>query len=310
MPNFKISGTKISRIKERNFDLEKDLQLLTEENLDEIFGLEFVSGKKNKQFIVRNFIIDTLAFDPQSKSLVIIEYKKDESYSVIDQGFNYLSLLFNNKADFVLEFNERLGKALGKNDIQWDQSRVLFVAPSFTPYQLGAISFKDLPFELWKTELFEDGLVSFNQVKPIEAEESIKKVTKNNTINKVSSEIKVFSIEEHYKKASTSTSAMLDEIRARIKQLDSNINEKPVGNYIGFKMSWYNFATIHVFRDKLRVSLRKNELTKDFKKLFQRIPESYKWGKTPLWWIDVKSDKTIDYVMPIIRESYDAAPDK
>ncbi len=310
MPIFKINGSQLTRIKERSFNLEKDLQILTEENLEEVFGIQFVSGKKNKQFIVRNFIIDTLAFDPETKSFVIIEYKRDESFSVIDQGFNYLGLMLNNKADFVLEYAEKTEKSIKRTDIDWTQSRVMFIAPSFTLHQLGAVAFKDLPIELWEAELFEKEIVSFDQIKPTEAEESITKVTKSKAIRKVSSEIKVYSIEEHYKKGSPLTIALLDEIRDRIKQIDTQIIEKPVGNYIGYKMNWYNFVAVHVYKDKLKVTVRKEKLNNDNGNKFAKIPESYKWGKTPLWWIDIKSDKAIDYVMPIIKESYDAAPDK
>ena len=47
--------------------------------------------------------IDTLAFDPDARSFVIIEYKKDQSFSVVDQGFAYLSLMLKNKEVFLVE---------------------------------------------------------------------------------------------------------------------------------------------------------------------------------------------------------------
>ena len=47
-----------------------------------------------------------------------IEYKKGNSYSVIDQGYSYLSILLNNKADFILEYNETQSENLKKTDIQ------------------------------------------------------------------------------------------------------------------------------------------------------------------------------------------------
>ena len=241
---------------------------------------------------------------------MIIEYKRNESFSVIDQGFNYLGLMLNNKAEFVLEYAERTEKSIKRTDVDWTQSRVVFIAPSFTLHQLGAVAFKDLPFELWEAELFENDTVFFSQIKPAEAEESITKVTKSKAIRKVSSEIKVYSVDDHYKKASPQITRLLDEIRDRIKQIDDQIIEKPVGNYIGYKINWYNFVSIHVYKDKLRVTVRKEKLNHDTANKLTKIPESYKWGKTPLWWIDVKSDKTIDYMMPIIKESYEAAPDR
>jgi len=144
MALFKINKNKVERIKEKSIDLERDLQKITENNLEEIFGLKFVSSEMR----LNNFRIDTLAFNPEQKSFVIIEYKKDRSFSVVDQGYSYLSLMLNNKADFVLEYNEKTMSSLRRDDIDWNQSRVIFIANSFTVYQQNAINFKDLPFEL------------------------------------------------------------------------------------------------------------------------------------------------------------------
>jgi selenocysteine lyase/cysteine desulfurase len=56
------------------------------------------------EFELRGLRIDTLAFYNESKAFVIIEYKKDRNFSVVDQGMAYLNLMLNNKADFILEY--------------------------------------------------------------------------------------------------------------------------------------------------------------------------------------------------------------
>ena len=68
--------------------------------------LDFISS----EFSLNNFRIDTLALDKESKSFVIIEFKRDKNFSVVDQGYAYLSLMLNNKADFILEYNENKKK--------------------------------------------------------------------------------------------------------------------------------------------------------------------------------------------------------
>jgi len=60
---------KLEYIKEKPFKLEKEIQELTEHNLKLIFGLDFVKS----EFALNNFRIDTLAFDYESNSFVIIE---------------------------------------------------------------------------------------------------------------------------------------------------------------------------------------------------------------------------------------------
>src|SRR3989344_5561566 len=132
MPIFNIRDKKLQPISEKKFYIEHDIQKLTEANLSTVFGLTFISGFSNNEFSVRaqeqDFYIDTLAFDEQQKSIVIIEYKKDRNFSVIDQGFSYLSAMLHSQADLVLELNKRLAKNFSKKDIDWDQSRVIFIS--------------------------------------------------------------------------------------------------------------------------------------------------------------------------------------
>ena len=138
MALFEISGEKLSRVKSKPFSLEKEIQQLTENNLYELFSLKFVKS----EFPIKNFRIDTLGYDEETNSFVIIEYKKDKNFSVIDQGYAYLSIMLNNKADFVLEYNEKFDKKLKRTDVEWSQSRVLFVAPSFTSFQKTSIEYR------------------------------------------------------------------------------------------------------------------------------------------------------------------------
>lgn len=59
------------KLKEKDFVNEKELQTYFEEHLKEILGLEFVST----EFVVGNFRLDTVAFEEETKSFKIIEYK-------------------------------------------------------------------------------------------------------------------------------------------------------------------------------------------------------------------------------------------
>ena len=150
----KLNGNKLEPIKNIPFELEKEIQAITEQNLDIIFGLEFVQT----EFPVNNFRIDTLAFDKQTNAFALIEYKKDKNISVIDQGYAYLAQLLNNKADFVLNYNEKKKGSLKKSDVDWTQSKVIFISPSFTYFQKEAINFIDLPIELWEIKRLKQNI--------------------------------------------------------------------------------------------------------------------------------------------------------
>jgi len=309
MPIFKIANNKLVEIEEKAFDLEKTLHKLTEESLDEVFGYEFVSGALNKQLIVQNFELDTLAFDPEAKAFVIIEYKKDKSFSVIDQGYNYLGLMLNNKAEFILEYNERRKANLKRDDVDWSQSKVIFVAPSFTSYQKGAIAFKGLPIELWEVALFKDNLILYNQIKPPEVSESIEKVTKNKVIENISKQVKTYTVEDHLENISEPIKELFKSLQREIFEVDSRVQEKPVSWYIGYKIRYFNFCSVRVYKDKLVVYTRKEKID-DPKKIFKKVPSKWKWGKTAIWHTDVTKENEIDYVMSVVRQSYEAAPDK
>ena len=56
---------------------------LAEQNLKTILGIEFVKS----EFALNNFRIDSLALDKEANAFVIIEYKRDKNFSVIDQGY-------------------------------------------------------------------------------------------------------------------------------------------------------------------------------------------------------------------------------
>src|SRR6056297_3249893 len=102
MKLYNINGKSLEKVVANPFKLEKEIQNLVEANTKELFGLQFVSS----EFAVDSFRLDTLCYDEERQSFIIIEYKKDKNFSVIDQGYSYLSLMLNNKAEFILEYNE------------------------------------------------------------------------------------------------------------------------------------------------------------------------------------------------------------
>jgi hypothetical protein len=84
---FLTKGSKLIENAEE-FLTEKEIQTLTEQNLQEIFSLEYVASELQ----LPGFRIDTLAFNKESSAFYVIEYKKDRNL-VIDQGVAYLNLM-------------------------------------------------------------------------------------------------------------------------------------------------------------------------------------------------------------------------
>ncbi len=312
MALFKIIGKKIQPVGEKKIDLEHDVQKLTEENLESIFGLKFISGSLNQELSVKvqeqEFYIDTLAFNESQKSFVIIEYKKDQSFSVIDQGYAYLAAMVNNKAEFVLELNKRLGRNLGKQDIDWEQSRVIFVSTEFTNYQVNAINFKDLPIFLYKIRIYEDNLIEFDAIKPYKTTESIKKFSQDKTIQKVSREIKVYTSEDLIKPEWTVTRELYELLKGAITSLNPQTSETITKYYFAYKLlqkgQWYSFVEVQPQASGLIVYLRpKVHEFDDPKRILEDCSKIGHWanGDTKFKFI---STADINYAFSLIQQAY------
>lgn len=255
MPIFKLEGSKLSEIKQKKIDLEKNIQTITEDNLSTIFGYEFIST----EFALHNSRIDTLAFDKENNSFVIIEYKKDRNFSVIDQGYSYLALMLNNKADFILEYNEKMKNGLKRENIDWSQSRVVFISPSFTSYQRGAIDFKDLPIELWEVKVYENNTILYNELKPASNSETIKTISKNKTIAEVSKEVREYTVNEHFKSDWSDSRKIYEALREGLLNLDSRLEESPQKYYIGYKIGNKNVFGVDIHKSYINLGLTRTE---------------------------------------------------
>jgi hypothetical protein len=190
--NFLYNGTRLAETREKEFPLETEIQRLTEANLHELFELDYVES----EFEIYGLRIDTLGFDKESGAFVIIEYKKNRNFSVVGQGMAYLNLMLNNKADFILEYNESSSHSLKHEEVDWSQSRIIFVSPEFTKYQQHAIGFKDVGIQLWEVHKYNNGLLVFDEGKSPSNKEPITAIAKNNDVaKKVTEEIKVYTEE-------------------------------------------------------------------------------------------------------------------
>lgn len=291
---------KIKLVNESAFKLEKEIQSFIEKNLELLINLEFVKS----EFIIKNKRIDTLAFDKQTNGFVIIEYKRDRNVSVIDQGFSYLSLMLENKAEFIIEYNESLGKNMKRDDIDWSQSRVVFVAPSFTENQKLATNFKDVAIELWELKKYENNIISFNQLKKT-SKESIKQIADlGGEIEEVTKEIKVYDEEDHIAKGSAEIVQLYETVKARILEL-GDIEINPTKVYIGFKYNNKTFTDIDIRRNSLkqRINLKKGMLD-DPKNLFYDVSEKGHWGVGD-YEISLSGEEIdIDYIMSLVKQAY------
>lgn len=298
---YQINNNKMEEIKEKPFKKEIELHKLCENNLENIFGLKFVK----REFNFNNFRLDTLAFDESNKSFVIIEYKKTSNFSVIDQGYAYLSLMLNNKAEFILEYNESCKESLKREDVDWSQSKVIFVSPTFNNYQKESINFKDLPFELWEVKRFSNDTISFNNIKPSKTSESINTIaTTSEQIKTVNKEVVVYTEEDHLNKSSEDIVELYNTIKEFILSLDYSITIKPKKLEIGF--SYKNKIIIDILLQKKALKIWLNTrygMLDDSKGIARDVTNIGHWGNGD-YEIQLSNDDELEYIFSLIKQLY------
>lgn len=294
MPFYSIKNKKLISIKESPGKVvEKDVQISTEQNLGELFDLEFL----DTEVPIRNFRIDTLAFDPETNSFVIIEYKRDRSFSVSDQGLSYLSLLLENKPYFVLKYNKIKKQNKSVEDFDWTQSRVILIANSFTPHQLQALGFRDLPIELWEVKIYENNLVYYDQLKIPLAEESISMISKDKSYKKISKEIARPSVEQVLSKIVNKTT------RQRVKEIMEfceslgEVQQYTTRYHIVYRTG-KAFAKVYPQRDQFWVDVRKKGVKDKYKLVRHKHPVQ---GH-----IKVENKLDLYKVKDLIKQSYES----
>lgn len=294
----RIFGNKLNRISENEFKLEKDLQNFVEKNLVELLNLEFVKS----ECVIENYRLDTLAFDKENKSFVIIEYKRGNSYSVIDQGYSYLATILNNKADIILEYNETLNKALKRDDIDWSQTKVIFISQSFNKFQKDSLNFKNLPIELYEIKKYENDIISFNKIRGKENSEDINTISKINTeIQKVTNEIKKYSVEEHLKEANDNIIELFNQFRERLENMFPEIEVEAKKLYIAFKNNKKNLVDFHLQKNSLKIWLNaKYGEIDDFKNLSKNVSNKGHWGNGG-YEFSIKDDTNFEYIISLIE---------
>ena len=317
MELYNLLKSKLEEVRLVPFKLEKEIQELVEINTESIFELEFIET----EFRVENYRIDTLCFDSENNSFVIIEYKKGSSYSVVDQGMTYLQLLLNNKADFLLRLSQHKNKVLEMKDVDWSQSKIIFVAESFNSYQKDSVNFDNLPFELWEIKRFTNNTIVFNKHKS-NSKESIGTFTdskKNNAFSKINKEVKVYTETDNTSKTNKDVLQKWEELKEIMIELDG-VEIVPKRNYISLLLEEKRNKTIAYFNFKkngIRMDFSRGNVYKDGRtsKNYFILDDPKGIAKEDSWtWksgtegkiykITISKNTDLDYILFLIKQKY------
>lgn len=314
MELFNINKGVINNIKLEPFKLERDIQNLIEGNTFGLFQLAFIKS----EFTVGKYRIDTLCYDEENNSFVIIEYKKGNSYSVIDQGYTYLQLLLNNKSDFILALSQEKNKIFRVEDIDWSQSRIIFISPSFNSYQKDSVNFKNIPFELYEIKRFENNTFILNKHETSSKEkiDSLSDSKTGSVITEVSKEVTVVDEENHTSKLDEIMQEKWELLKEQLLELD-DLELDPKKYYINAKVNNKSVAYLNFRSSSISIEIQRGNLNTDGKrsKNFFNLDDpknlaeerSWEWKsgvKGNLYLVKFNKKSDLDYVMFLLKQKY------
>ncbi len=193
------------------------------------------------------------------------------------------------------------GVSLKISDIDWSQSRIIFVSTKFSDYQIDATSFKNMPFELWQVDKFDHDIVSIvNKSKKtsVKVNDFVSQASKE-----ILREIIIYDEDYHLENKPKDMIEMYHEVKSKILEL-GDINIDPRKHYIAFKGST-NIIDIEVQQKQLKIHLNMKKGTlKDPENLTIDQSNIGHWGNGD-YRIDLKDLDEIEYITYLFKQSYD-----
>ena len=255
---FQKIQNKLKEINHIDFKLEKDIQKLLENNLEAVFGLEFLET----EFPLKDMRFDTVAYDEENAAFVIIEYKKVRNTSLVDQGYAYLHTVLDRKAELVLLYNKVRNDRKQVSDFSWDMTRIYFVSPYFSKFQLAATGFANMPFKLFEIQQYYGGLIEISEIEN-KTETEFESSTQDKVIESVNKEVKVWTFDDYCKKTNPNDDVL--ELYSHLVDSVSDIASFSIDYkkvYIAFKSKHTNVFDCAFTKKKLKIwlNLRWNEL--------------------------------------------------
>lgn len=272
MALFQINNEQLTLVKPKNFGLEKDIQTLIEINLETVFNCRFVASEFSTGSI-HGGRIDTLALS-EDNNPVIIEYKKVPSSELINQSLYYLSWIKDHRGDFKVIADQNLGKAV---EIDWDNVRVICIAPGYKKYDLHAVQTMGANIELWQYRLFENGAFYLEEVfrrsKTIDSDMPTITNGKNPVMVAAGKKAALtratgsYRFDEHMANVSNEIKELALDLREYILSIDESVEESPKKYYIAYKIT-QNFVCMEIKKNKLFLYLKINPSE------IQKMPEN------------------------------------
>lgn len=307
MPIFEIDERVLRPVEQHNFEAEKELQTLIEENLGPVFNCRFVASEfsTGAQHAGR---IDTLALS-EDDNPVIIEYKKTESSQLVNQSLFYLHWLSDHRGDFEIAVQQALG---ADTAVDWADVRVLCIAPDYKKYDIHAVQVMGANIELWRYRLFKNQTIYLEEVlqrsfagasigpSRDEKDPLLTATGKKATPTRA---IATYTFEEHLKGKPENVRRLARLAQDFIMDLDSAMEEVPRKNIVAYKIS-QNIVCVHVQHRRLLLFLKLNPTQLNpFPENARDVSAIGHYGTGDLE-LSIRSEEELERAKPLIERSY------
>ena len=295
--------------------LVRDLQNQVENNMEVLLGVRFLKTEHSTGNTHKGRI-DSLGLD-ENNCPVIIEYKRDQSSTVINQGLFYLDWLQKNQADFKWLVMEELGKDIA-DEIEWSGARLLCIASDFPKYDLHAIEQMNANIDLIRYRYFGSELLLLELVNTQSATNTGRThhLSKDTFIDSSQTGAVNVAINEprkdtHYDRQQQATPehlALYDQVCEFASSLGDEVQRKELKHYTAFKLV-KNFACIILGAPKtdpvIKVNLKLNPADFELEDGFTLdMRNTGHWG-TGDFRVFIRTVVDLEKAMPLIRQSYE-----
>lgn len=289
---------KVKELKGSPVVLEKEIQNLIEQNMEEFFGIRFLAT----EYSITNGRMDSIGID-ENNCPVIFEYKRSSSENIINQGLFYLDWLLDHKADFQLLVMNVLGKEAAK-EIDWSAPCVFCIAKEFTKFDEHAVNQMQRNIKLVKYNKYGENLMLFEHINvPVLKKDTVSKGKKVKHEKKLS-EKDNYNWESRIQKLPKEKQELYFSIRDYILSKGDDISENSLKNYIAFKRV-KNFVCMLPYKNKISLYLKLNPieevLIEDFVRDVKNIGH---WGTGDLE-IIIQSKEDYEKAKPYLDRAYE-----
>jgi predicted transport protein len=310
MPLFVINKKdSLDPVAQTNFGVERELQRLVEANLGTLFRCRLVASEfpTGSQHGGR---IDTLALSEDSCP-VIIEYKKVASSELVNQSLYYLAWIDDHKGDFEVAARKALGSQIS---VDWDEVRVICLAPSYKKFDVHAVKMMDTGIELWTYRLFSNQTLYIEEVQQKEPFGGAADGT-NSGKNPImiaagkkaamSRKTGIYTFEQHLEDKPAPIKEIVLAVREYVSGLDTAIEERPKKYYVGYRTT-QNIVCMDARKKNVYLFLKLNPKKVPEEKGFIRDMTNIGHYGTGDVEITLKVMKDFERAKQYIKQAYDS----